>query len=689
MRLAIDIGGTFTDLVLETGNDLLTKKVLTSISQPELAVIEGVSELLEENNIKASDIKMIIHGTTLATNAVIERKGAKTCFITTSGFRDVLDIGYESRFDQYDILIDKTMSLVPRKHRYVIDERTDVNGSIITSIDKDQFCNLITKIKNENFESIAVGFLHSYANPDNEKILKAFLTKELPDVEVSISSDVCPEIREYERFTTTVVNAYIKPLMSNYLKKLDQKLLNSGFNCPLLLMTSGGTLTNISSACNNPVRLVESGPAGGAILATSIAEDMNLNKVISFDMGGTTAKITIIENKKAIKAREFEVDRKARFKKGSGYPLRIPVIEMVEIGAGGGSIARVNKLEQIITGPDSAGSFPGPACYSNGGSMPTITDADLVIGKINPDNFAGGKIKLSKQLADKAITENIVKFVNIDTNIAALAISEIVDETMSNAARVHTVEQGHETSNRTLIAFGGAAPLHIARVAEKLRVSNVIIPTNASVGSAVGFLKAPVGYEVVKSLRMLLNRFETDKVNDLLEKMKNEAQGIIQSETGSMKFVEERFAFMRYAGQGHEIKVQVDNNLLTQSDISKIKTSFEKKYEKLYSRILPNADIEILTWSLSLSIKNEKINSFQKINSYKKIKEQSLVDIVDYDSSKKIKVPYFERDSLKPGDIIKGHCIISEEQTTIVVSNKFNTKVLSNNFLQMEYTNDE
>ncbi|MDG2458937.1 MAG: hydantoinase/oxoprolinase family protein, partial [Alphaproteobacteria bacterium] len=563
------------------------------------------------------------------------------CFITTSGFRDVLDIGYESRFDQYDILIDKTMSLVPRKHRYVIDERTDVNGSIITSIDKDQFYNLINKIKNENFESIAVGFLHSYANPENEKILKAFLTNELPDVEVSVSSDVCPEIREYERFTTTVVNAYIKPLMSNYLKKLDQKLLKSGFNCPLLLMTSGGTLTNISSACNNPVRLVESGPAGGAILATSIAEDMNLSKVISFDMGGTTAKITIIENKKAIKAREFEVDRKARFKKGSGYPLRIPVIEMVEIGAGGGSIARVNKLEQIITGPDSAGSFPGPACYSNGGSMPTITDADLVIGKINPDNFAGGKIKLSKQLADKAITENIVKFVNIDTNIAALAISEIVDETMSNAARVHTVEQGHETSNRTLIAFGGAAPLHIARVAEKLRVSNIIIPTNASVGSAVGFLKAPVGYEVVKSLRMLLNRFETDKVNDLLEKMKNEAQSVIQSETGSVKFVEERFAFMRYAGQGHEIKVQVDNNLLTQSDISKIKTSFEKKYENLYSRILPNADIEILTWSLSLSIKNEKFNSFQKLNSYKKIKEQSLVDIVDYDSSKKIKVPYF------------------------------------------------
>mgnify|MGYP000035073156 FL=1 len=689
MRLAIDIGGTFTDIVLENDNNLITKKVLTSIAQPEIAVIEGILELLEENKIMSSEIKMIIHGTTLATNAVIERKGAKTCFITTEGFRDVLDIGYESRFDQYDILIEKTMSLVPRKHRYVIKERTDVNGSIIEPINTDAFKGLVDKIKDENFKSVGIGFLHSYANPENENILKDYLINNLPGVEISISSDVCPEIREYERFTTTVVNAYIKPLMANYLKKLDNELKEKGFNCSLLLMTSGGTLTNIESACKNPVRLVESGPAGGAILATSIADDLDLNKVISFDMGGTTAKITIIENKKAIKAREFEVDRKARFKKGSGLPLRIPVIEMVEIGAGGGSIARVNKLEQIITGPDSAGSYPGPACYDNGGDKPTITDADLVIGKINPKNFAGGKIILSKELATEAINKNICNIVNLDTETAALAISEIVDETMSNAARVHTVEQGHETSNRTLIAFGGAAPLHIARVAEKLRVSNVIIPTNASVGSAVGFLKAPVGYEVVKSLRMLLNGFEDDKVNDLLEKMKNEAQSIIQSDTSSIKFVEERFAFMRYAGQGHEIKVQVDNNLLTQSDISKIKTSFEKKYEKLYSRILPNADIEILTWSLSLSIKNEKSNSFKQLNSYKKINENSLVDIVDYDSSKKIKVPYFERTYLKPGDIIKGQCIISEEQTTIIVSKKFNTKVLSNNFLQMEYTNDE
>jgi len=689
MRLAIDIGGTFTDIVLENQNNLITKKVLTSIAKPEVAVIEGVSELLDENNITSSEIKMIIHGTTLATNAVIERKGAKTCFITTEGFRDVLDIGYESRFDQYDILIEKTMSLVPRKHRFVIKERTDVNGTILEPINTETFSNLVQKIKEEGFKSVGIGFLHSYANSENENILRNYLLENLPGVEVSISSDVCPEIREYERFTTTVVNAYIKPLMANYLKKLDNELKIKGFDCPLLLMTSGGTLTNIESACNNPVRLVESGPAGGAILATSIADDLNLNKVISFDMGGTTAKITIIENKKAIKAREFEVDRKARFKKGSGLPLRIPVIEMVEIGAGGGSIARVNKLEQIITGPDSAGSFPGPACYDNGGERPTITDADLVIGKINPDNFAGGKISLSKDLANKAIKKNISEIVKMDNETAALAISEIVDETMSNAARVHTVEQGHETSNRTLIAFGGAAPLHIARVAEKLRVNSVIIPTNASVGSAVGFLKAPVGYEVVKSLRMLLNVFQAEKVNELLKKMRNEAEKIIQNTSGKVSFAEERYAFMRYAGQGHEIKVAIDNADLSNYHSAKIKSSFEEQYEKLYSRILPNADIEILTWSLSLSIANEEKTSFKNLKSFNKIKESKLVDFVDYERNEKIKIPYFERSELKPGDIISGQCIISEDQTTVVVSKNFNTKVLSNNFLQMESINHD
>jgi len=689
MRLAIDIGGTFTDIVLESNEFLYTKKVLTSAEKPEKAVIEGTLELLNENKIHPSEINMIIHGTTLATNAIIERNGAHSCFITTSGFRDVLDIGYESRFDQYDLLIEKTLSLIPRKHRFVVEERTDVNGKILKPLNVENLEDLFTRIKKENFESIGIGFLHSYANSNNEKLLKEILTKKFPDIKISISSEVCPEIREYERFTTTVINSYIKPLMSTYIENLRKNLIEEGFKASLLLMTSGGTLTNVDSACEFPVRLVESGPAGGAILATIIAEELNLNKVISFDMGGTTAKITIIEDKKAIKAREFEVDRKSRFKKGSGFPVRIPVIEMVEIGAGGGSIARVNKIDQITTGPDSAGSSPGPACYANGGEDATITDADVVIGKINTENFAAGKIKLSKDLALNAISKNVGKFLKIDNNIAALAISEIVDETMSNAARVHTVEQGHETSDRTLIAFGGAAPLHIARVAEKLKVKKVIIPTNASVGSAVGFLKAPLGYEIVKSLRMLLKEFLVDEVNLLLQNMRKESEEVIGKNNTSINFIEERFVYMRYAGQGHEIKVPIDNVLFKTKDTSKIKETFEHEYKKLYTRILPNADIEILTWSLSLYIKNNYKNSNKKINDFFDIKSKKLTNILNYESGKPSEIPIFERKELVPGNKINGECIISEDQTTLIVSKDFSTKVLGNNFLQMDWIGDE
>ena len=527
MRLAIDIGGTFTDLVLEKNKILYTKKVLTSVEKPEIAVLEGVLELLHENNVEPSQIDMIIHGTTLATNAVIERKGAHSCFITTSGFRDVLDIGYESRFDQYDLLLEKTLSIVPRKYRYVVEERTDVDGKILKPLNINNLDTLFNKISKEKFESIGIGFLHSYANPKNEIILRELLSKKFPDIKISISSEVCPEIREYERFTTTVINSYIKPLISRYLDNLKKSLVNKGFNCSFLLMTSGGSLTNVENATDHPIRLVESGPAGGVILATSIAKELDLKQVISFDMGGTTAKITLIENKSPNKAREFEVDRKSRFKKGSGLPIRIPVIEMVEIGAGGGSIARVNKLDQITIGPDSAGADPGPACYGLGGQEPTITDADLIIGKINPDNFASGKIKLFRKKSELAIREKISKPLKLNLEMSALGVTEMVDETMANAARVHAVEQGQDTENKTLIAFGGAAPLHVSRIAEKLKVRKIIIPTNASVGSAVGFLLAPVGYEVIKSMRFFLRDFKPKIVNDLLSKMNSEAEKVI------------------------------------------------------------------------------------------------------------------------------------------------------------------
>ena len=690
MRLSVDIGGTFTDIVLENGNTLLSKKMLTTTSNPEVAVIKGIEELLNENNISSSRIEIIFHGTTLATNSIIERKGAHTCFITTEGFKDVLDIGYESRFDQYDLLIEKTLSVIPRKNRFVVNERINVDGKVISQIDTDRLKLIADQIDLLNFESIAIGFLHSYVNSKHETIARDFFKKRFPNKLISISSEVCPEIREYERFSTTVINAYIKPLMSKYLQILETLLIEKGFKCPLLLMTSGGSLTNIKNACDFPVRLVESGPAGGAILAASIAEELDLNKVISFDMGGTTAKITMIEDKIPDKAREFEVDRKARFKKGSGFPLRIPVIEMVEIGAGGGSIAKINKLDQVVIGPGSAGSMPGPSCYGLGGKEATITDADLLIGKINPKYFAGGRIKLLFEESKNVISNNIGSILQIKTELAALAISEMVDETMANAARVHAVEKGHETSGRVLIGFGGAAPLHIARVAEKLKVKKIIIPTNAGVGSAVGFLKAPLGYEVVKSLRSLLKNLDFNNVNLLLNDMRLESQYIIGNKSKDISFKEERFAFMRYAGQGHEIKVSIENKLLKENDIDKIQNSFENEYKKLYGRILPNADIEILTWSLYLSLfsKNNEKSLIKNIKFKKQVQSKISTKILNIISGEYESVPVFLRNDLNVGDEIIGPSVIVEDQTTTIATDNFNTHILANGYLQMDWNKD-
>ena len=627
---------------------------------------------------------MIIHGTTLATNAVIERKGAHSCFITTSGFRDVLDIGYESRFDQYDLLLEKTLSIVPRKYRYVVEERTDVDGKILKPLNIKSLRTLFNKISKEKFESIGIGFLHSYANPKNEIILRELLSKKFPDIKISISSEVCPEIREYERFTTTVINSYIKPLISRYLDNLKKSLVNKGFNCSFLLMTSGGSLTNVENASDYPIRLVESGPAGGVILATSIAKELDLKQVISFDMGGTTAKITLIENKSPNKAREFEVDRKSRFKKGSGLPIRIPVIEMVEIGAGGGSIARVNKLDQITIGPDSAGADPGPACYSLGGQEPTITDADLIMGKINPDNFASGKIKLFRKKSELAIREKISKPLKLNLEMSALGITEMVDETMANAARVHAVEQGQDTENKTLIAFGGAAPLHVSRIAEKLKVRKIIIPTNASVGSAVGFLLAPVGYEVIKSMRFFLRDFKPKIVNDLLSKMNSEAEKVINIKNTSKNFNLERFVYMRYFGQGHEIKVKIDNRNFNLKDISYLKKNFEIEYKKLYGRILPHAEIEVLTWAVSLINKIKKRKKIKPIKSKIYKGKSQITKIINVKKSKFVNTKTYSRKDLLPGNIIKGACVLVEDQTTIIVSDNFQTKVLSNNYLEIE-----
>src|SRR4051794_6984047 len=489
-RLGVDIGGTFTDVALEVcdaiGERRFSAKVLTTPEAPERAVIAAIRAVLREAALAPRELSIIIHGTTLATNAIIERKGAKTALITTEGFRDTIEIRHENRFEQYDVNIDLPPPLVPRRLRFVVPERINAQGKIILPLDETAVERLADRILAEEIDSVAIAFLHSFTNPAHEQRTREILTARLTGVAFTLSSEVSPEMREYERFSTACANAYVQPMMGRYLGNLEEVLRAEGFRCPLFLMLSGGGLTTVETAIRFPVRLVESGPAGGAIFASHIARQCGLDKVLSYDMGGTTAKICLVDDYQPQTSRAFEVARIYRFKKGSGLPLRIPVIEMVEIGAGGGSIARVDQLKRISVGPDSAGADPGPACYGRGGKAPTVTDADLLLGRIDPTGFSGGRMALDKDAAEGAVQQTVAAPLDLTLPLAAFGIAEIVDENMANAARVHAIESGKDARGRTLVAFGGAGPLHAARMGGKLGVDRGLGPSHAGGGSAGG-----------------------------------------------------------------------------------------------------------------------------------------------------------------------------------------------------------
>ena len=438
-------------------------------------------------------------------------------------------------------------------------ERLDNTGKVLLPLDEAAVRALIPLLQRENVESVAVGLLHAFVNPVHERRIQAILAEALPDIPVSLSSEVSPEMREWERFSTTVANAYVQPMMARYLRRLETALHAAGATAPLFLMMSGGGLTTIETACRFPIRLVESGPAGGAIFSAHIARECGLDNVLSFDMGGTTAKICLIDDFKPQTARTFEVARVGRFRKGSGLPLRIPVIEMVEIGAGGGSIAHVDTMGRIGVGPESAGADPGPACYGRGGTHPAVTDANLSLGRYDPARFAGGSIKLDVAAAHDALVADVGAKLGLTAELAALGVVEMVDENMANAARVHAIESGKTYEGRTLIAFGGGGPVHACRVAEKVGINRVLVPSGAGVGSAIGFLRAPVGYEVVRSLYQRFSTFDVAAVNDLLDDMRVEAEAAVAKGSFGAPVVETRTAYMRYVGQGHEIPVPLPN----------------------------------------------------------------------------------------------------------------------------------
>ena len=685
LRLAVDIGGTFTDIVLDADGQRTIAKVLTTPSAPEEGVIEGVESALRQAGLAASCLSLVLHGTTLATNAIIERKGAATAFVTTEGFRDVLEIGYESRFDQYDIMIEKPAPLVPRKLRLPVSERTDLAGRVLKPLDEVMVEALVPELQSGGIESVAIGYMHAYANPDHENRTRDLLAARLPNLSYSISAEVCPEIREYERFTTTVANAYVRPLMARYLARLRDRLAVMGVDCPVLLMTSGGGLTTLENAMQFPIRLVESGPAGGAILATKIAKEMQMDKVISFDMGGTTAKICLIGGYRPQTAREFEVDRAARFIKGSGMPLRIPVIEMVEIGAGGGSIARLDALNRITVGPDSAGADPGPAAYGRGGENPTITDADVALGKIDPGSFAGGKVALYPEKSERAIMADVGTPLGVtDVLTAAYGITEMVDETMSNAARVHAVEQGKAANQHSLIAFGGAAPLHAGRLAEKLGIDRIVVPTDAGVGSAVGFLEAPIAYEVVRSRNMRLAAFDPGTINELIDGMRVEAEAVIRAAAPSGDLIERRVAFMRYVGQGHEITVELPVGDFIDDHRDVVQQAFDREYERHFRRTLPNAETEILTWSLSLSAQTpdpEPVAEGIERSAAVPIGKRSVFGAK---AAVMREVSMYRRNDLALGSGLDGPGLIVEDQTSTYVPQGFSARIAANGYIVLE-----
>ncbi len=669
----MDIGGTFTDVALECGDTIHTAKVLTDYEKPERAIIEALLRVARQADIRPEQIETIVHGTTLATNALIEKRGARTAFITSEGFRDVIEMRNEGRFEQYDLGIVLPPALIPRKDRYTVAGRLDAQGNELLALDLAGLAQVINSIREEGFTSLAVGLMHSYRNPVHERQVRAALEQALPGVSISLSSEVSPQIREYERFNTVCANAYVKPLMSSYLNRLADALKEEGMACPLYMIHSGGGLMSLRSAAEFPVRLLESGPAGGAIYASHVAAKFNLDKTLSFDMGGTTAKICLIDKFQPKTARTFEVARTYRFKKGSGMPISIPVIEMVEIGAGGGSIAHVDNMRQVRVGPESAGSEPGPACYGRGGKHPTVTDADLLLHKLDPDRFAGGTIRLDVDASQRAMATDISEPLGGDIIQGAFAVAEMVDENMSNAARMHAVESGCELEQYTMIAYGGAAPLHAARLCEKLGITRLLVPAGAGVGSAIGFLRAPFGYESLRSAVMRLTRFDSGIVTQLLDEMSTEVAEFVRETGHEGDTLRELRAYMRYAGQGWEIPVHVSSETFDADGIAALRQRFVDEYIQLFGHEVAGLDVEVVSWALSLRTE-QALPAVQRMNlgeSGVKSVPVGSRKVFDAKEGEMRDCQVYDRSSLPKRVRIDGPLIVVENETSTYVSASF------------------
>ena len=672
-RIGVDIGGTFTDLVWvdDATGAVKVGKLLTTPKDPSQAVEQGVVTLLADAGGAAAEVRSVIHGTTLATNALIERKGARTGLLTTAGFRDAVEIGHEGRYDMYDIFIDSPAPLVPRHLRLEVTERMAADGRVLVPLDDGSARAAIARLRDAGAEAIAICLLHAYRNPVHERALEQLCAELAPGVPVSTSSEVVPEIREYERTSTTCGNVYVMPLMARYLDDLERKLHDLGSPGHFYIMLSSGGVATPATAKRVPIRLVESGPAAGALAAARMARELGEPKLLSFDMGGTTAKACVIDKGEPLLAREFEVARADRFKKGSGLPVRVPCIEMIEIGAGGGSLARVDRMGLLKVGPDSAGADPGPACYASGGQVPTVTDADLLLGYLDPGFFLGGRMRLDVEAARRAVEENVARPMGLTTTEAAWGIHRVVNENMAAAARVHGIERGKDLRAYPLFAFGGAGPVHAWQVGRILKVPRVLVPFGAGAMSAYGLLAAPLAFDFVRTATQRLDAADWTQINALFGEMEEEGRAVLRrAEVDATDITIRRTAEMRYTGQGHEVEVEVPAGTLSVASLATITANFEAAYRALYSRTPMGVPIEALNFRVVVSGPVPEIS----VSGPKSGAPAARVPLAPKSTRKAyfpeargyVDTPVYDRYALQPGAAFQGPAIIEERESTTV-----------------------
>ncbi len=670
-RLGCDIGGTFTDFVLvnnRTG-EFFTNKCLTTPSDPSDAIEQGIRELNEKLPGFLDQVEEIIHGTTLVINAIIERKGARTALITTRGFRDVLELGREKRYDAYDIFSEYPEPIVPRPDRVEIDERITSQGRVLKSVNETEAVTVLKTLKNKGIESIAVCFLNSYENPVNERKMKEIIERELPGMFLSTSIEVLPEIKEYERSCTTAVNAYVKPITYWYLNKLINRLQAIGFAGKLFIMLSSGGITSIETAKEFPVRIIESGPTAAVIASQHYGKMFNIKDMFCFDMGGTTAKSCLIQSGHAGLVSTFEVGRVQRFQKGSGLPIQVPVVDLMEIGAGGGSIAKISSLGLLQVGPESAGADPGPACYNLGGENPTVTDSDLVLGYLDPDFFLGGTMALDIEKSRKAIEEKIAGPLGTTLVEAAFGIHDLINETMASAAKTHIAEKGGNPNIVTVTAFGGAGPVHTYGLAKKIGARSILIPPLAGVGSALGFFTAPVAFDMSRSHRKVLDDADFSEIEALFKELETESAKILEGAQRGDAILYNRTLLMRFVGQGAEIDLPIDNQNFAAYTSKDIREMFDNEYKRLYGRTAEESPVEFVTFKIRAGLPKKPFTISKLTTTNRDIGACIKGRRMAFSILKKDYIPYtvYDRSKLFPNATFMGPAIIEERESTIVL----------------------